>query len=344
MVKINSDSVSKKPNTVESEVSISENKVGDTSQQEDIIVISNLVKKYKDNTVVKGIDLKIKKGEVFGLLGPNGAGKSTTLNSILGLVNMTSGNVEVYGKDFTKHAKELKKHIGYVPQDFAFFDTMSALDNVKYWARVYGLKGSELGKATKEALDFTGLWERRKDKANKYSGGMKRRLNIACAIVHHPDILIMDEPTVGVDPQSRNSILEAIKIMNGRGTTVIYTSHYMEEIQAICDRVAIMDFGKIIAEGKIDALIESVSQEHSLLLGLSEYSDQILGLIKSSDGVINCTYEKDCYQVKIGKEEQYLAALLEKLMKNKIKILSMNIEKANLESVFLQLTGKKLRD
>lgn len=321
-----------------------QSKKNDKNSQDNIIEISNLVKRYSDTTVVKGIDLNIRKSEVFGLLGPNGAGKSTTLNTILGLIHMTSGSVRMYGQDFMKNNKALKNHIGYVPQDFAFFETMSALDNVKYWGRIYGLSGMELNAEVKEALEFTGLWDRRKDKANHYSGGMKRRLNIACAIVHHPDILIMDEPTVGVDPQSRNSILEAIKTMNQNGTTVIYTSHYMEEIQEICNRVAIMDFGKIIAEGEIDELIESISKDHTLSLSLSESTDRIQQLIQNSKGVKSCEYLIDSYHITINKEEENLSSLIEMLVKNKVRILSMNIEKPNLERVFLQLTGKKLRD
>lgn len=309
-----------------------------------IIEVSNLVKKYKDFSAVDGLDLNIEKGEIFGLLGPNGAGKSTTLNVMLGLLKMTSGEVKIYDKDFSKNARELKKHIGYVPQDFAFFETLSANDNVTYWGKIYGLRGAKLENAVKEALEFTGLWEKRKGKANSFSGGMKRRLNIACAIVHSPEILFMDEPTVGVDPQSRNNILESIKTMNERGTTVIYTSHYMEEIEAICNRVAIMDFGKVIALGTVEELIDSISKESRLSVDLSEYSDRAKEVIESSEGVIACEYENNMYHIRMNKEEKCLSVLLENLMNNELRILSLTLEKPNLETAFLQLTGKKLRD
>lgn len=309
-----------------------------------IIEISNLVKNFKNMVAVDGISLSINEGEIFGLLGPNGAGKSTTLNSLLGLLKVNSGTVKMFGKDFSKNSREIKSKVGYVPQDFAFFEELSAIDNVTYWGKLYGLRGNELKTAVKEALEFTGLWDRRKGKSKNFSGGMKRRLNIACAIVHKPNILFMDEPTVGVDPQSRNNILECIKTLNKNGATVIYTSHYMEEIEAICGRVAIMDFGKVIALGTIDELVDSISDESKISIEFHKLNENISKIVKNTKGVAK--FEKDENQLHIimEKNDEYLTELLENLVKNQVKIKSLKLEKPNLETVFLQLTGKKLRD
>lgn len=309
-----------------------------------IIEISGLVKKFGDLTAVNNIDLGVKEGEIFGLLGPNGAGKSTTLNTIVGLIKPNQGSIQMFGKDFAKHAKEIKGKIGYVPQDLAFFEEMSAITNVEYWGRVYGLKGAKLKQSVKEALEFTGLWERRKSRSKDFSGGMKRRLNIACGIVHKPKLLLMDEPTVGVDPQSRNNILESIRTLNKNGTTVIYTSHYMEEIEALCSRVAIMDFGKIIAQGTIDELIDSISDEKKMTVEVGKITDKMLADVKKAKGVKSCEQEDNRLHIIMEKEQVYLTSLIESIVADGAQIKAMDLEKPNLETVFLQLTGKKLRD
>lgn len=309
-----------------------------------IIEVSNLVKKYKDVTAVNGVDLKVVEGEIFGLLGPNGAGKSTTISALLGILKINSGTVNIMGKDFYKNTKEIKKNIGYVPQDLAFFEQLSPLDNVTYWGKLYGYRGEELNKAVKDALDFTGLWDRRKDKSQNLSGGMKRRLNIACGIVHKPRILLMDEPTVGVDPQSRNNILESIRTLNKNGMTVIYTSHYMEEIEAICDRVAIMDFGKIIALGTVEELIDAYTKENSIDIELENASNKAEEIILKSEGVISCENEGNIYHVKTKKDVASFSKIVEGLTSNNISIALMVAKKSNLETVFLELTGKQLRE
>ncbi|MBP5181224.1 MAG: ABC transporter ATP-binding protein [Clostridiales bacterium] len=219
-----------------------------------ILKTKDLTKKYDDRIVVDNLNLEIRKGEVFGLLGPNGAGKSTTMNMICNIVKPTLGSVEFMGEDLRKNSRELMKHLGFIPQDLAIHNKLKAWENVELFTSLYGIKGAELKKAIDESLDYVGLLERRNDYAGKFSGGMKRRLNIACAIGHHPDLLIFDEPTVGIDPQSRNFILDKIKESNKNGATVIYTSHYMEEVEAICTSIAIMDNGKIIATGTSEEL------------------------------------------------------------------------------------------
>lgn len=230
---------------------------------ETILKLNELTRKYDNHVVVDNVDLEIKKGEIFGLLGPNGAGKSTTMNMICGIVRPTLGNVEFMGKEFNGKNKELCKKLGYIPQDLAIHESLKAWENVELFTSLYGIKGRELKDRVKESLEYVGLWERRNDYAKKFSGGMKRRLNIACAIGHHPELLIFDEPTVGIDPQSRNFILEKIRKSNENGATVIYTSHYMEEVESICTRIAIMDNGKIIATGTSEELKKLVVDDIS---------------------------------------------------------------------------------
>ena len=228
---------------------------------ETILRTKDLTKKYDNRVVVDNLNLEIKRGEVFGLLGPNGAGKSTTMNMICDIVKPTLGSVEFMGKDFRKNRKELVKKLGYIPQDLAIHGNLKAWENVELFTSLYGVKGAELKTAIDESLEYVGLSERRNDYAKSFSGGMKRRLNIACAIGHHPELLIFDEPTVGIDPQSRNFILSKIKESNQKGATVIYTSHYMEEVEAICTRIAIMDNGKIIACGTSQELKKLVTKD-----------------------------------------------------------------------------------
>ncbi len=228
-----------------------------------ILRTKDLTKKYDNRIVVDNLNLEIRKGEIFGLLGPNGAGKSTTMNMICNIVRPTLGSVEFLGKDMKKNSRELLRRLGFIPQDLAIHNKLKAWENVELFTSLYGIKGAELKKVIDESLDYVGLLEKRNEYAGKFSGGMKRRLNIACAIGHHPDLLIFDEPTVGIDPQSRNFILDKIKESNKNGTTVIYTSHYMEEVEAICTRIAIMDNGKIIASGTSEELKKLVVDDTS---------------------------------------------------------------------------------
>ena len=228
-----------------------------------ILRTKDLTKKYDNRIVVDNLNLEIRKGEIFGLLGPNGAGKSTTMNMICNIVRPTLGSVEFLGKDMKKNSHELLRRLGFIPQDLAIHNKLKAWENVELFTSLYGIKGAELKKVIDESLDYVGLLEKRNEYAGKFSGGMKRRLNIACAIGHHPDLLIFDEPTVGIDPQSRNFILDKIKESNKNGTTVIYTSHYMEEVEAICTRIAIMDNGKIIASGTSEELKKLVVDDTS---------------------------------------------------------------------------------
>lgn len=239
-------------------------------EQTTVLKLSGLSKKFDSRTAVDHISLEIHEGEIFGLLGPNGAGKSTTLNMVCSLLKPTSGSIEVFGMDAAKNMKPIKRRIGYIPQDLAIHGNLKAWENVELFTSLYGIRGRELRSAVDESLEFVGLFDRRGSYAKTFSGGMKRRLNIACAIGHKPDLMIFDEPTVGIDPQSRNFILEKIKEANQKGATVIYTSHYMEEVEAICTRIAIMDNGRIIATGTRDELARLVTDQNPENVTLEE--------------------------------------------------------------------------
>lgn len=235
-----------------------------------IVKLEGLTKKYDGKAVVDHVSLEIRPGEVFGLLGHNGAGKSTTMNMICSLVKPTAGKISLFGKDVQTDMKEAKARLDYIPQELAIHGNLKAWENVELFTSLYGIKGKELKRAIDDSLEFVGLKDQRNVFCKNFSGGMKRRLNIACAIGHHPELLIFDEPTVGIDPQSRNFILEKIKVANEQGATIIYTSHYMEEIEAICSWIAIMDNGKIIAMGTKKELTELVTAEADSEMSLEE--------------------------------------------------------------------------
>lgn len=235
-----------------------------------VLRLEGLTKKYDNKPVVDHISLKIKKGEIFGLLGPNGAGKSTTMNMVCSLVKPTAGKIELFGYDTKTDMNKVKAKLGYIPQELAIHGNLKAWENVELFTSLYGIKRESLKAAVTKSLEFVGLSDKRNGFAKTFSGGMKRRLNIACALGHNPELLIFDEPTVGIDPQSRNFILEKIKYMNHQGATVIYTSHYMEEIEAICTRIAIMDNGKIVAIGTKQQLVELVTSDPDSHMTLEE--------------------------------------------------------------------------
>lgn len=309
-----------------------------------IIEIKNLVKRYKDFIAVDNLSLSIKEGEIFGLLGPNGAGKTTTINTILGLSKKDSGSVTIFGKSMDKEEEEIKRNIGIVPQDIAVFNDLTAYENIAFFGRLYGLRGNLLKERVEEALDFTGLLDRMKDYPGKYSGGMQRRLNIACAIVHKPKLIIMDEPTVGIDPQSRNHILNSVKKLNESGSTVIYVSHYMEEIEELCTNITIMDHGKIIASGSKEDLKSLVALDEKLTLTLSNVNYTMVDQIKRISGVKECIPEDRNLTVISQKGSRNLSRIIDCINNSNSEIVGIDVEKPSLEGVFLTLTGRKLRD
>ena len=309
-----------------------------------IVEVKNLVKRFNDNIAVDNVNISIKEGEIFGLLGPNGAGKTTTINTILGLAKIDGGEIKIFDKNMKTCEMEIKKNIGIVPQEIALYEDMTAYENAIFFARLYGLRDGLLKERVEEALNFTGLWDRRKDLVKKYSGGMKRRLNIACAIVHHPKLIIMDEPTVGIDPQSRNHILESVRKLNEMGSTIIYTSHYMEEVEELCTYITIMDHGKVIAKGTKEELKNLISTEEKVIFEISGANFTVVDNIKKINGVKECIFEDHQIEVVSEKHSKNLGKIIDTISNTDVEIVSMNIEKPTLEGVFLTLTGRTLRD
>ncbi len=308
------------------------------------IKLRDVVKRYDTVLAVDNINLSINKGEIFGLLGPNGAGKSTTIKMIIGLLKQNSGDITVNGMDVRKDPLKVKKIMGFVPQELAIYENLSAVENIKYFGRLYGLNNKELKERTEEALEFTGLVNHRKQKTKSFSGGMKRRLNIACSIVHQPEIIIMDEPTVGIDPQSRNHILKSVRELNKKGSTIIYTSHYMEEVEIICDRVGIIDHGKLIACGTKNELKNQTPGEEKIIINTSELRFNPIDEIKKITGVTNVGINENTIEILSVNAQQILQDVLFVLYKGDVPVRNISLEQADLESVFLSLTGRNLRD
>ncbi len=309
-----------------------------------VVEIKNLVKRYNDFLAVDNVSLNIGEGEIYGLLGPNGAGKTTTINTLIGLIKADNGEINIHGRNINKYSDEVKREIGIVPQEIAIYDELTAMENVTFFARLYGLRDGLLKERVKEALDFTGLWDRRNDISRKFSGGMKRRLNIACSIAHHPKLIIMDEPTVGIDPQSRNHILESVRELNRKGSTIIYTSHYMEEVEELCNKIAIMDHGKVIADGTKDELKNMVSVEDRVEIELSAVNYTVVDNVKKVTGVKDCIADNGRLRVSSHKDSKNLSRIIDCIVNADLEIIAMNIEKPTLETVFLTLTGRTLRD
>ncbi|MNB71177.1 Daunorubicin/doxorubicin resistance ATP-binding protein DrrA [compost metagenome] len=306
--------------------------------------LTDVVKRYDSKLTVDHVNLSIQEGEIFGLLGPNGAGKSTTISMLCGLLKLDGGSIAVDGVSVEKQPLEVKKRIGLVPQDLALYENMTAEENAMFFGKLYGLRGRLLKERVYEALAFTGLSDRAKDKPSTFSGGMKRRLNIACAIMHRPKLIIMDEPTVGIDPQSRNHILESVKTLNKMGSTVIYTSHYMEEVEAICDRVAIMDKGHIIACGTEGELRERVSHEEKIVIRAGNITPELLGELGRHPRITRVETEDDKVSLFLPSSQSELQDILYIFAKHEGVIQSLQIEEPDLETLFLSLTGRTLRD
>ncbi len=309
-----------------------------------IIEVNNITKRFKDKLVLDNVSFTVEEGEIFGLLGPNGAGKSTLINIMSSLLDSDGGNISICGFDIKKESIKAKQCIGVVPQEIALMENLSAYDNLEFFGALYGLKGKELKNSIKEALEVTGLWDKKKEKVKKFSGGMKRRLNIAASIMHNPKVLIMDEPTVGVDPQSRNHIFSFTKrICKERKTTVIYTSHYMEEVEELCGRVFIMDLGKEVAYGTQEEVKSSVFKNHKVIIELSNKNGEAIMLLKKVKGIADLKEEENSIILNIG-DDFKLGEALGILEENNCVINKINYEEPKLEDVFLALTGKSLRD
>ena len=317
---------------------------GEESMADFILEAVDLHKSYGDLQAVNGITIRIEQGEIFGLLGPNGAGKTTTISMLTGLLEPTSGNVSVEGMELKPNAYDVKAKIGLVPQELALYPTLSARRNLQFFGRIYGIRGQKLRERVAEVLDLVGLSERADEPISAYSGGMKRRINIAAGLLHKPSILFLDEPTVGVDPQSRNAIFEGIEALNKDGMTILYTTHYMEEAQRLCNRVAIVDEGKIIALDTPSALIASLGGG-VIIIGIDgAQSESIIDPISNIDQVKSITGKDGSYVVETRQLQEALMGVLDHTKKINARITSLELLEPNLESVFLQLTGKSLRE
>ncbi|WP_291561889.1 MULTISPECIES: ABC transporter ATP-binding protein [unclassified Clostridium] len=309
-----------------------------------VLEVNNLIKKFKDLTAVDNINFSIEDGEIYGLLGPNGAGKSTTINMICGLISSDMGEIKILEKDIKKNVNFIKENIGLVPQSIAVYWELTALENVKFFGSLYGLKGKELEKKSLEALEFVGLIDRIKEPCRNFSGGMSRRLNIACSIVHKPRIIIMDEPTVGIDPQSRKHILNSVKKLNKMGSTIIYTSHYMEEVEEICSKVGIMDHGKLIAQGTKEELKALITDYNYIKVQVANVDSIDINKLKNINGINDIDIKENIVVFEINKDMINMDKIVRVFVDNNISIRGINTVLPNLEDVFLNLTGRKLRD
>lgn len=309
-----------------------------------LIEIKGVGKSYGNLKAVDNVSLDVKEGEIFGLLGPNGAGKSTLISILCTLLPFDTGEILVNNKNLMRSSGEIKRILGLVPQEIALYPTLTAKENLMFWGRMYGIGGKLLRERVDEALELAGLKDRAKEQIEKYSGGMKRRINIAAALLHHPKIVIMDEPTVGIDPQSRNHILETVLKLNREGMTVIYTSHYMEEVELLCSRIAIMDHGKIIALGSKEELQKVVGEKELVNISATGLDEKLKKELQKLDGVLEVAYADGNLSIAAKSADAVLARIISTLDAHNCKIQMVDIKQPNLESVFLHLTGRALRD
>jgi ABC-2 type transport system ATP-binding protein len=309
-----------------------------------VVKVNDLVKKYGDLTALDHLDLEVKEGEVFGLLGPNGSGKTTAINCILSLLKYEKGTIEIFDKPMKPYAYDIKRDIGVIMQNVAVFNELTVYENINYFCGLYIPDKKTRKGLVDEAIDFVGLGDFKKFYPKKLSGGLLRRLNIACGIAHKPKLLILDEPTVAVDPQSRNNILEGIQKLNKQGVTVIYTSHYMEEVEQICSRIAIMDKGQIIAIGTNDELKAMAKSGEKITLEIFNLEEKIVKMIEKIENVVSTSYADNFLVVKSEKGHHILTTVLELIKENGIKVGKVYSESPTLNDVFLEITGKELRD
>ena len=311
-----------------------------------ILEARNLVKKYGDFTAVNGISFEIKAGEIFSLLGPNGAGKTTTISMLSTLYVPTRGEATIGGHSITKEPMAVRNLIGVVPQDLALYEDLTARENLSFWGQMYGLSGKTLNSRIDEVLEQIGLTDKARQRLKTYSGGMKRRVNIGVGLLHRPKLLFMDEPTVGIDPQSRRAILNSVKDLNKLGMTVLYTTHYMEEAEELSDRVGIMDHGELIALGTQAELTKQVGEMETLILHIGENDDpeRLAAAIRTLKMVRKADVTDHTVTVIVPEAEEALAPAVTKANELGIKIHSVDMREPNLEAVFLHLTGRALRD
>lgn len=309
-----------------------------------MIKIENLVKRYGELVALDHLNLEIHEGEVFGLLGPNGSGKTTAINCILALLKYDKGTIEVFGQEMTPDSYEAKRQIGVVPQNVAVFDEMSVQENIDYFCGLYVSNNAERKQLVEEAIEFVGLEDYKKMRPKQLSGGLLRRLNIACGIAHKPRLIFMDEPTVAVDPQSRNKILEGIQKLNENGSTIIYTSHYMEEVEQICTRIAIIDHGRCVAIGTKEELKKMIKTGETVTIENVILKPENLADIKELPHIFNLKYEEEKLVAQYSGGKHNLIRILNYLQEKEISFGRVFSELPTLNDVFLEITGKELRD
>jgi len=309
-----------------------------------VLRTDELVKYYGDRLAVDGISIEIAEGEAYGLLGPNGAGKTTTISMVCGLLTPDRGQVEIGGHRMATDPYAAKALVGFVPQDLALYPDLTARENLNFFGRLQALGGADLKARVAQVLDTAGLTDRADDRVESYSGGMKRRLNIAVGLLHRPKLLVLDEPTVGVDPQSRAAILDAVQALNREGMALLYTSHYMEEVERVCQRVGIVDQGKLMAEGTRDELIGLVGQRDRVLLGVDGDAHALADHLRKIDGVGEVAVEIGALRVLGDDARRSLPRMLELAERAGATVTTVEVTRPTLESVFLHLTGRGLRD
>ena len=311
---------------------------------EKVIEIKNLTKSYKNLKAVDNLSFDVYKGEILGLLGPNGSGKSTTINSILSLLKYESGSIKIFNKEMKPDSYDLKRDIGVIFQEVAVFNELTVLENIDYFCGLYITDKNKRSKYVEDAIKLVGLENYKKFYPKQLSGGLLRRLNIACGIAHKPKLIFLDEPTVAVDPQSRNNILDGIKMLRDKGATIVYTTHYMEEAEILCDRIIILDKGKIIAEGTKEELKEMTKIEEKITLEIDSLNEEIINEIKEFNNVDNVTYDRNILVVTYKKGKNNINELIDYLKNKKVNYNKIFVERPTLNDVFLELTGKDLRD
>lgn len=311
---------------------------------ENIIEVRKLTKEYKNKKAVDNLSFDVHEGEILGLLGPNGSGKSTTIASILSLLNIKKGTIKIFGKEMKPDSYDIKKDIGVVFQDVAVFEELTVYENIEYFCGLYIKDKETRKKYIDEAIKLVGLEEFKKYRPKQLSGGLLRRLNIACGIAHKPKLIILDEPTVAVDPQSRNNILDGIKTLRDNGATIIYTTHYMEEVEILCDRVIILDKGKILATGTTDELKALTNILEKVSVEIMELDNKYIDEIMKHKNVEDVIYNNNILLVTYKKGKNNLVDLIDYLKKENIKYNKIYSERPTLNDVFLELTGKELRD
>lgn len=311
---------------------------------ENIIEIKGLTKEYKELVAIDNLSFEVKEGEILGLLGPNGSGKSTTINCILALLNYSKGSIKIFGEEMKPNSYNIKSKIGVVFQDVAVFEELTVYENIDYFCGLYIKDKKTRKQYVEEAIELVGIEEFKKFHPKQLSGGLLRRLNIACGIAHKPKLIFLDEPTVAVDPQSRNNILDGIKKLRDNGATIVYTTHYMEEVEILCDRIIILDKGKVIAEGTSDSLKELAKIEEKVTIEVNNLEEKYINEIKQKENVEDVIYDANILIVTYVEGKNNLVELMEYLKSQNIKFNKIYSERPTLNDVFLELTGKELRD